>query len=160
MHLKPIYILVWLGLFSLCSCHALIDNEFPDYTPTPVLNATLITDSTLRIQVSLTSNLSDTSINGIENAFVKIECDGAIHDTHSSVGGGWYAGIKKVIKGKNYLCHVEIPGHQPIYATTYVPLPTSLSNLTFTPMAGIDEYDNTASSFQFTLKQDSALDQY
>lgn len=143
-----------IGLFA--SCHTLVEDEFPDFAQTPVLNGLLQADSTFRVQVSLTANLTDSLPVVVNNARVIIETPGEAPDTLVYTEKGWYVSPRIVKAGAEYSCKVEIPGFPVIRAHTNVPEPTASGETIYTRMAYKDEEGSDISSVAFKIANDPA----
>lgn len=153
-HFNIISIIFFSVFFS--SCHSLVDDEFTNFNRVPVINAILQTDSTLYIQVSFTTNLNDSVPPPVKNALVIIESSSNVPDTLAYTKDGWYSSNQQVKSGITYTCKVEIPGFLPIFATTYVPLPTNIENVVFTEVASRGEEGEIISSLQFDINNDTS----
>ncbi len=144
------------ALFSVCilftSCHALVEDEFPDFAKVPVINGLLQADSTFRVQVSLTSNLTDTAPTYVSNARVIIESTVATPDTLAYTEKGWYVSARTVKVGASYTCRAEIPGYNKVSASTTIPYPSKIDSLIFTKNAGRNEEALEISSVEFSIK--------
>lgn len=146
-------------LILLSSCHALVEDEFPDFIKTPVLNSTLQADSVIKVQLSYTANLKDSVPYPIENGIVVITSTTGI-DTLTYNKEGWYESLHTAKAGTAYTCEVTIPGYEKLSAEIYVPQPTPIENVIFTEVAGKDEYGENISSFRFSIRNDTMNDQY
>ena len=135
----------------LSSCHSLVDDEFPNYEPVPVLNGLLQADSTFKVQVSLTANLTDTAPIYVSNALVVIESSEDATDTLVYTQKGWYVSPRTVKTGVSYTCSAEIPGYTTMTAHTTVPVPTEIDSIAYIDLAGRDEEGNKISSIQFCI---------
>jgi hypothetical protein len=144
-----------LWLFS--SCHALVDDEFPEFAKMPVLNALLQADSTFRVQVSLTANLTDTALTYVPNARVIIESSVAAPDTLIYTDEGWYISARTVKAGASYSCKAEIPGYSTISAQTTVPTRTPIDSVAYFDLVGRDEEGGKISSVQFRIQNNVAI---
>jgi hypothetical protein len=134
----------------------MIENEFPEFETTPVVNSTLMADSIFSVQVTYTANLNDSAIRSIENALVLIENEGMATDTLFYSEKGWYIGNNAVKAGEFYTCKVIVPNMDTVWAQTYVPMPVPIYGLLFTEVAGMDEEGDLTSSFRFLIDQDSS----
>ena len=133
------------------SCNALVEDEFPDFESTPVMNGILQADSTLSVQISLAANLSDTMPDFVDNALVVIEDQNQTIDTLRYTDEGWYVSPRIVKAGYNYTCRVNIPGFNTMMAQTTVPLPTEIDSIIFTELAGRGQEGEKISSVVFRL---------
>ncbi len=152
------------ALFSVCifltSCHALVEDEFPDFAKVPVINGLLQADSTFRVQVSLTSNLTDTAPTYVSNARVIIESTVATPDTLAYTEKGWYVSARTVKVGASYTCRVEIPDFPTISAQTMIPAQTKIDSISYIDLVGRDEEGTKISSIQFRIRNNVAIKSY
>jgi hypothetical protein len=137
------------------SCHLLVQDEFEEFTSYPVLNGVLQADSTFKIHVSISSNLTDSTQGYVENAQVIIidETQGQ-SDTLHYLSEGWYVSLKRVIAGNSYTCRADIPDFPALSASTTVPFPTSIDSVIFTKLAGWNENGAEISAVQFKIRND------
>ena len=142
-----------LALLTLMfvSCNALVEDEFPDFAVKPVINGLLQADSTFRVQISLTANLSDTMPDFVDNALIVIEDQNRAIDTLRYSDEGWYVSPRIVKAGYSYTCRVNIPGFNTMMAQTTVPLPTEIDSIIFTDLAGRGQEGEKVSSVAFRL---------
>ena len=147
-------------IFLFSSCHSLVDDEFPNYEPIPVLNSLLLADSTFKVQVSLTANLNDSATILVKNALVIIESNVDTPDTLVYTQKGWYISARTVKAGKSYTCKAIIPGYNTISASTTVPLTTEVRTVIFTDLASRGEEGEKISSFEFTIANNKTQKQY
>jgi len=152
------------ALFSVCilftSCHALVEDEFPDFAKVPVMNGLLQADSTFRVPVSLTSNLTDTAPTYVSNARVIIESTVATPDTLVYTEMGWYVSARTVKVGASYTCRAEIPGFPTISAQTTIPAQTKIDSISYIDLVGRDEEGTQISSIQFRIRNNVAIKSY
>lgn len=143
------------------SCHALVDDEFPDFEPLPVMNGLLQADSTFRVHISVAANLSDTMPKHVEDALVTIENQDEVRYTLQYIDKGWYGSPHRVKAGESYTCKAEIPGFNTIVmAHTTVPLPTKIDSIIFTDLAGRGEEGEKISSVEFLLQNDMQSEKF
>lgn len=138
----------------LSSCHALVEDEFPDFAKVPVLNGLLQADSTFRVQVTFTANLTDSVPRSVENALVIIESSNDTPDTLIYTEKGWYESPRLVKAGTNYTCKVNIPDFPQIMAQATVPESTEIDSIVFTDLAGRGEEGEKVSSVEFIIPND------
>jgi hypothetical protein len=136
------------------SCHALVEDEFPDFAPVPVMNGLLKADSPFRVQISLAANLSDTMPDYVDNAIVIIQNQDETHDTLLYADEGWYVSPRIVKAGYSYTCKVDVPGYNIMTAHTTVPRPTEIDSVIFTDLAGRGQEGEKVSSVAFHLRND------
>lgn len=153
MKKKLFRVLVLILFFSFSACHTLVEDEFKNFEPVPVLNGLLQADSIISVEISLTSNLSDSTVDYVKNALVVIE-NNAVYDTLSYVGKGKYVSKNKAKTGETYSCTVQIDGFKLVTARTTVPLPTSINSVILTDLAGRGTEGEKISSVEFQISND------
>lgn len=155
-----LYLITFLSIqWLFSSCHALVEDEFPDFAKAPVINGILQADSTFNIHVSFSANLSESAPTPVENAQVIVLGDNSSPDTLRYTQKGWYSSTRTVKAGETYECIATIPGYLPLSARTTVPEPTEIDSTIFTDLVGRSEDGRKVSSMEFRLKNkpDKAL---
>ncbi|KAB2852592.1 MAG: DUF4249 domain-containing protein [Ignavibacterium sp.] len=137
---------------SLSSCHSLVEDEFDNFSHIPVMNSLLQADSTFRVQVTLTANLTDSTPTYVTNAQVIIENSLDAPDTLIYTQKGWYISSSIVKAGVSYSCKVNIPNFPQMSAQTTVPEPTGIDSVVFTDLAGRGKEGEKISSVEFYVK--------
>ncbi len=146
--------------FVLYSCHALVEDEFGELDKVPVLNSILQADSIIKVQLSLSTKLNETSPAFIDNALVIITDNQGKNDTLFYTQEGWYKSNTTAIAGVNYSCNIIIPGYDTVSAFATIPMPTEMSDIKFTDMVGRDEEGEKISSFEFLIANNKAQNMY
>lgn len=150
--LKMKNLLLTAILFSLfTSCHNMVEDEFPDFKKMPVLNAYLQADSLIKVQLTFTANLTDSTPEFVANAQVVIASSTGISDTLKYTKKGWYASILKASVGVTYTCKADIPGFKQVQAQTTVPDYSFIYDLLFTEFALLGNEGSIISSYEFTI---------
>jgi len=153
-----LYFIVFLCIqFLLSSCHSLVDDEFPNYEPYPVLNGLLQANSTFKVQLSLTANLTDTAPTYVSNAWVIIESSVDTPDTLVYTEKGWYVSARTVKVGASYTCRAEIPNFPIISAQTTIPARSEIDSVAYIDLVGRDEEGDKVSSIQFRIRNNAAI---
>ncbi len=151
-------------LFSLfvlfTACHALVDDEFPDFEKLPVINAYLQADKIIDLQLTFTANLTDSMPKYIPNAQVIIESSLGASDTLKYTKKGWYTSKLIAKVGVTYTCKVNIDGYKQVVAQTTIPDYTTIYDLKFTQLAGLGSQGGIVSSFEFTIASNKSHNCY
>lgn len=147
-------------VFAFSSCHSIVEDEFENYKPVPVMNGLLQADSTMRIQISLTANLADSTLKFVDNAMVIIESDVNTPETLSYTAEGWYVSEQRVKAGATYTCKVLIEGFPVITAQTAVPEATDFDSIVFTEFAGRGTEGEKISSVEFRIPNNNSKKQF
>lgn len=142
------------------SCTKLVQDNFPEVEPKPVLNGILIPNNPVRVHVSLFTDLNDTKIKVIDNAVVSIYIDNEFKGCLNYEGDGFYSSNIMVESLKEYKCIVEVPGYDIISASCFIPEITELSNLKLTQKAYVDEEGRVCPNISFTFNNNPDKRQY
>lgn len=140
---------ILLVLFT--SCHTMVEDEFPDFKKTPVLNAFLEADSILKVQLTFTANLKDSTPNYIPNARVILENSRGKLDTLKYTQKGWYVSTHTALTGVTYTCKADIAGFQQVKAQTTIPDYNIIYDLVFTELADLGSQGEIISSYEFSI---------
>lgn len=150
--MKKNYLIVFVSVWILLSsCHSLVEDQFDSFSKKPVMNGLLQADSTFKIQISLTSNLTDSTPVYVPNAQVIIENNVDAPDTLKYSEKGWYVSPVLVKAGLSYSCRVNIPGFPQMSAQTSVPEPGGIDSVVFVDLAGRGEEAEKISSVEFRI---------
>lgn len=159
--MKNQYFLVYISLYLiLSSCHRLVEDDLKNTQLVPTMNSLLQSDSTFRVQISLSSGLSDTTPVLVSNAVVVIESNLDTPDTLLHDEKGWYVSSRLIKAGGKYSCKATIPGYPTLSAQTTVPLPTEISSVKYQKSAGRDEEGGKISSLEFTIQNDKSTSKF
>ncbi len=153
-----VFLILFLLLFS--SCRKLVQNEFPEFLPVPVVNSILIADSLIKVHVSLAEKLDTYKLGWVENARVSLCTDGQFTEEFSYSEKGFYSGITIVEPGKTYSCEVEIPGFETVSCIDSIPEPTEFLDIIHKNIAGFDVEGMSYPSITFTFKSNPVKSEY
>lgn len=154
--MNKIFLITGLIMFViLSSCHSLVEDEFDNFNQIPVINSLLQADSTFRVQVTLTANLTDSTPTYISDAQVIIESSIDTPDTLFYAEKGWYVSSSIVKTGISYSCKVNVTGFPQMSAQTTVPEPTGIDSVIFTDLAGRGEEGEKISSVEFRISNNA-----
>ena len=161
MSIKSCITVLYVALFFLIvSCHRIVEDEFQDFERTPVLNSFLIADSIIRVQVTFSSSLSDSTPAYVDNAIVVLQGVSGLSDTLLYDNSGWYESAQTAKAGQSYHCAVTIPGYDVVSAEAFVPNPTEILQVHFTDFAGFTSDGEKISSYRVTISNDSSQNRY
>lgn len=159
--MNKIFLITGLIMFViLSSCHSLVEDEFDNFNQIPVINSLLQADSTFRVQVTLTANLTDSTPIYISDAQVIIESSIGTPDTLIYAEKGWYVSSRVVKTGISYSCKVNVPDFPQMSAQTTVPEPTGIDSVIFTDLAGRGEEGEKISSVEFRISNNPNKKQF
>ncbi len=148
------------SLLMLGSCRKLVQSDFPDFAPVPVVNSILIAESSLKVHVSIASKLDTNELKSWDNAQVQLYVDDEFIDHLTSTGNGVFTSSTIVEPLKKYECRVDIPGYETVICSSTIPKPTVLRDITHISIAGKDEEGMTYPAVKFTFNCDLLEKQY
>lgn len=161
--MKNFFIIIFTTFFLhflLVSCHSLVESDFVDFASMPVLNGILQADSTIKVQLSYSAKLGETTPKFIDNALVVINNNNGLNDTLVYTENGWYISNNIAIAGANYSCKAIIHGYDTLSAHTTIPMPTEIGKINFTDMVGRDEEGSKISLFDFLITNNTTQNTY
>ena len=159
LHLKFIFFLIFNQLL-LSSCRDLVQDEFLEFIPVPVVNSILIVDSVIRVHVSLAGKLDANQLVLIDNAEVILYVDGMYKETLTRSDKGIYSSSFVIEKLKAYRCEVNIPGYKTVTCSDLIPETTIISDIIHIDKAGKDEEGMTYPAIKFTFTNDPSEKKY
>ena len=139
-------------MFWNWSCRKLVQDEFPDYDPVPVVNGILIADSTLKIHVSLAGKIDTTRLPYVENAVVTLYIDNNLTGFMEYDTAGFYTSATLVKPETTYKCIIEIPSFDPVICEEYIPSPPEIIETEIESYGGKDRDGMNFSTLYVTLK--------
>jgi len=161
IRLSAILLIVLIGgQFYFSSCRKLVQSDFPDFAPAPVVNSFLSADSLLKVHISLASKLDTNELKGLDNAQVQLYVDEVFKELLTSKGNGVFNSTTIVEPLKKYECRVAIPGYETVSCSTSIPKPSHLRDITSIAIAGKDQEGMTYPAVKFTFSNNSAEKQY
>jgi hypothetical protein len=114
------FVFFFLLLISF-SCTKEVDLDIPDLPQKVVVNSLFCPDSVLKIHVSLTANITDSIINFVDNATVKLYENDILISTINTQQNGFYNSMYIPKVGKEYRVEVEVPGFDVVWAESSIP---------------------------------------
>lgn len=150
-----------LTALSLVSCRELVQSDFPDLAPVPVLNSILVADSPLQIHLSLAGKVGPGELPAIPDAEVQLYINGEYAETLPHTDDGLYISEALATPGNWYECRVQVPGFpQQLTALDTLPMPPSVRNIQHIRNAWVDDEGVVHPSILLTLAHDPAQTQY
>ncbi|MDD3859571.1 MAG: DUF4249 domain-containing protein [Bacteroidales bacterium] len=146
--------------FYLTSCREVVQNQFPENTPTPVVNSILKSDSTLVINLSYSASLNFGKIEYIENATIRFFVDDNFLETISNAEGGMYISNITVESGKKYNCEIDIPGYEIITCEAIIPTRAKIINITHKNFAYTDPEGTIFPAVEITFENNTNTSEY
>ena len=150
--------LIVLLMFS--SCHKLVQDEFPDFTPVPTVNSYLIADSTIKVKISLAAKMDSLPLKNVDQAEVQLFIGGTFIETLLANGNGLYSSTSIVKQGKTYRCQISIPGYEMVTCSDSIPLPNPILKIEHIMVAGIDEEGFAYPAIKFTFANNALEQRY
>lgn len=126
-----LFVILVLNISLNWSCRKLVQDEFPDFDPVPVVNGILVADSTLKIHVSLAGKIDSNRLPYVENAAVTLYIDNNVTGFMEYDTAGFYTSATLVQPETIYKCIVEIPGFEPVICENHVPPPPEIIETEF-----------------------------
>jgi len=142
------------------SCHKLVQDEFPDFTPVPTVNSYLIADSAIKVKISLAAKMDSLPLKTVDQAEVQLFIDGTFNETLFTKGNGLYSSVSIVKPGKTYRCQISIPGYDMVTCSDSIPLPNPIMKIEHILTAGIDEEGFTYPGIKFTFSNNPQEHRY
>lgn len=152
--------LICVMFFYLTSCREVVQNQFPENTPTPVVNSILKSDSTLVINLSYSASLNFGKIEYIENATIRFFVDDNFLETISNAEGGMYISNITVESGKKYNCEIDIPGYEMITCEAIIPTRAKIINITHKNFAYTDPEGTIFPAVEITFENNTNTSEY
>lgn len=110
------------------SCTKEVDLEIPQLPTKVVVNSIFCPDSIIKVHVSLSTYIKNSSINFVENATCYLFENDTLIKTFDEQINGFYNSYYNPKVGKKYKIEVVVPNFEKVWAETTIPfLPDSLS---------------------------------
>lgn len=152
--------MILFTLVTLLSCRELVQDEFPDFIPVPVVNSFLVADSLIKVHVSMAGKLDTVPLTVVDQATVTCFINDSLQFNLKSVGGGYYIGNKRVKAGSVYRFKVSIPGFTDLTATDTIPVPVALTRIEHINFAVFNEEGASYPGIRVTFPVDPERVQY
>lgn len=162
-HLLKLEILAGAGMLVLAlltGCRQLVQDEFPDLEPVPVVNSFLMADSLIKVHVSLSGKLNAIPLTLVNQATVSCYVNDTLLGNLLAAGNGYYTHKAKVREGKIYRMQVVVPGFPEITATDTVPESVKLLAVEHLNFAEINEEGQLYPGVKITFQVDPDKPQY
>ncbi len=127
------------ALVILSSCVELVSDEFPDYEAVPSLNCILVSGDSLSLQLSLAEKIASSDLTLLEKASVQMVQGSSGGFSLDYLGNGLYTSSTRVEPGSPYFISVDLDGYPELQASDSVPTPCSVSILSQTNTAKLNE---------------------
>ncbi len=147
-------------ILVLGSCHKLVQDEFPEFTPVPTVNSYLVADSTIQVKVSLAAKMDSLPLKNVDQAEVQLFINGTFIETLVARGDGLYSSSNIVKPGKTYRCQISIPGYELVTCSDSIPLTNPVLKIEHILTAGIDEEGFTYPGIIFTFSNNPQEHRY
>jgi hypothetical protein len=153
-------LVISVTLLGAMGCRELVQDEFPDITPVPVVNSFLVADSLISVHVSLTGGLDTVPLKAVNDALVDLYVNDSAKGRLSSAGSGLYTSELRVHQGNVIRLRVGVPGYPEITATDTIPLKVKISRIKHINIAGVDEEGYAFPALLVTFPVDPGRIQY
>lgn len=154
-----ISIVIWTAFFMI-GCRKLVDTEYHNFIPSPVINSIIKAGDKLYVHASVNSKYDAQEINGMENAVVKLFADDIFIEQLSSTGNGLFISEISAEPMVEYVLQVSIPGFSDAICKTIIPSATSISGIEHIAVAGKDVEGVTYPAIKFNFHTIPHEDQY
>ncbi len=134
-----ITVILLLVFAAITSCRTELDSDFPNATKTAVLNCIAVSDSTLKVHISVTDDFGGKKeIPNISNAFVLAQ-QGSIVDTLQYLGNSIYGSKFNIKQNKKYALKAVVANLDTIYAEQNQPQKTEIISTKYIKKAAYNE---------------------
>ena len=147
-------------LLFLFSCSKLVQDEFPYFPQTPVINSILVAGNSLKLHVSLTSKIDTTLLPVVNDATVFLYVNSEYAEQLSFVEKGIYESSVIIKEGNVYNCEINIPGYETVSVCDTVPISSRILNIKHIKNAGKNEEGQTYPAVEFTFENKPYRQQY
>ncbi|MDO8898694.1 MAG: DUF4249 domain-containing protein [Bacteroidales bacterium] len=142
---------ILLIMLFLSSCREKVYDDFPPFDKVPTVNSFLTRDSVIAVHVSMATKIEKGSIDGVDNAIVRVFSDNGVDMALLPEGDGWYKASLSVETGETYHCEVTVPGFSTVFSSPQIPSEPVFLNLQHIAIAGKDEEGTTYPAINFTF---------
>jgi len=155
-----IFIFCLLAIFILNSCHELVQSEFPDFDPFPVVLSILREGEPLEMRLSWTARIDDSPLRFIEDAQLRLFANGEYVETLAHRQNGIYDAQTVVASSVRYEIEINIPGYETIIAADSLPIAVVPTNVKFIPVSMRNEDGLPIPAVRFTFTNNPAERRY
>lgn len=124
-----LYLFIIFFVICLYSCEKVIEIEIPEVKPSLVVNSIFSPDSLLKVQISSSNYIYDSSENYINDAIVELYLEGNLIENLENSGNGFYKSISKPIDLKNYQIKVKHSDYDEVSSESYIPEKVEIKSL-------------------------------
>jgi len=149
-----------LAIFILNSCHELVQSEFPDFDPFPVVLSILREGEPLEMRLSWTARIDDSPLRFIEDAQLRLFANGEYFETLIHRQNGIYDASTIVASSVRYTIEINIPGYETIIAADSLPTAVVPTNVQLIPVSMRDEEGLPIPAVRFTFANNPAERRY
>ena len=143
-------LLVFTLLFA--SCNIVLNDDFPDFKPTPVVNSILEAGKPISLHLSLAEKLDSVPLTTIADATIQLFVDGTSVETLQNNNDGNYSSSILIEPLKSYTCKVIRSGKDTIICHQTLPAPLEIKKVEHINVAGADEEGRTYPAVLITFK--------
>lgn len=149
-------------LIALCfsGCRKLVDYEYQNFIPAPVINSMIKAGEPLTVHISIAAKFKETEITSIDNAMVNLYGDDGFIEQLTLSGNGIYVSETTAEPKIKYQIKVNIPGFSEAVCKAIIPVATSISAIEHISVAGKDTEGVTYPSIKFTFHSIPSEEQY
>ena len=149
-----------IAVLFLNSCRQLVQDDFPDFEPVPVVHCMLREGKPLEMRLSWTAKIDSSRLKFIENAQVRLFVNGEYAETLTHRQKGIYDATSAVASSVRYCCEINIPDCETIIVTDSLPAMVVLSNVQLIPVSMRNEEGLPIPAVRFTFDNNPAERRY
>jgi len=153
------YLTCILCIASLSSCQKVINIDLPETTPKIVVNSFFTDSSRIKVHLSKSIGVLESTAPDIPNASVVVKRNGVIIDTMYLESGFYYSHILAE-RNNHYTLEVRAPGMGNVSCEDIIPEKTDLQSYLFTDSVLIDEDGRAISELKLAFQDLSGPSYY
>lgn len=138
-------------IFVFVSCRKMVQDEFPFFENATTINAFLIADSVINIQISETGKLDNKPLSIVENAVVKLYINDSLVEFVHSGNGVYTSGVKAAVEN-TYRCEVLTENNSLSKAYCSIPESPIIQSVQLYPNAWLNDEGLASPVIHFSIK--------
>lgn len=139
------------SLLLLFSCRDLVQDEFPYFPQTPVINSILAKDSILKLHISYTDKIDSRLLRVADDADVSFFINDSFAEKLEYFGNGLYCSHSIIAGGNKYSCGINIPTYSPIAVSDSIVPAVEIIHIKHIENAGKTEEGEAYPAVEFTF---------
>ena len=151
---KPFKLLIFLVFAAMLSCRQVVQDEFAEFKPVPVVNSILVDGMPVKVHISLAEKLDTNQLGFVTNAKIDMFVDGAFAESLAYANSGVYIAKTIVNAQKEYACKVDIPGYELVESSQFIPKKPVIKNIEHINIAGKNEEGTSYPALKITFNNE------